>query len=288
MTRITPKKDPGFDVQKSLVDFEKLANEPEVFSGRTSKTDRGVLLALIYWAMQCGAYTIHPGVQKIAEISGMDKRTVMNSLNRLETFGWITCSYSAHPLSGKASIWNLNLRILETASIEQSADYGLLNHAIGNLSIWTNHCLGQNSRTIYRILVESRGALRVVALERATGLGRNAIGKCLEDLCKARLVHRYKQHVMTIRHHEEQLHWVIEEIYKDWNIAEKAELQAKRHESERIIYTMTLRQNAIQGNIKFELRDHANKQRIKNVKRRKKESLKYASLNHPSSDTNDR
>jgi predicted transcriptional regulator len=278
LAKKTPKKDPDFDVQKSLNEFEKLVNIPEAFSGRTSKTDRGVLLALIYWSGQCGAYTIHPGVQKIAEISGMDKRTVINSLNRLERFGWITCSYRAHPMSGKASIWNLNLRILGNTYIEPTPSNGVLNHAISNLSIWTNHGLGQNSRTIYRILVESPGALRVVALERATGLGRNAIRKCLEELNKARLVHRYKQHVMAIRHPEEQLNWVITEIYKDWNIAEKAELQANRHESERIIYKTMLRQNAINGNSKFELRDHANKQRIRNVKRRRRESSKTSGI----------
>jgi hypothetical protein len=273
LTQTPSKKNPNFDVQESLLNFDSLANMPNAFVGRTAKTDRGVLLALIYWAQQIGAYTIHPGVRKIAEISAVDKRTVISSLKRLEEKGWITCSYRAHPMSGKASIWNLNLREFEGAEVSEAVSYGVLSDAIENLSIWTNQGLGQNCRTIYKLLAYPGKplVLRVSKIQQITGLGRNAIDKCISELIRARLVHKHGFWLMVIRHPADQLEWVIEEIYKDWNLSVKARGQIELHKIERMVFRRKLRYLRDEENHHWELRKHESKQLSSSEKRRERE-----------------
>ena len=97
-----------FDPIAHLERLKRNAELPRAFMGRTAKTDRAVMLALIYIAMQIGAYTVHPGVRTLSEITGHLTRTVNKALWRLKKQGWITDTYQAHWLEGHASRWRLN------------------------------------------------------------------------------------------------------------------------------------------------------------------------------------
>ena len=173
-----------FDPIAHLERLKRNAELPRAFMGRTAKTDRAVMLALIYIAMQIGAYTVHPGVRTLSEITGHLTRTVNKALWRLKKQGWITDTYQAHWLEGHASRWRLNW----DAPFLQELDVIQPEGLIKNHFIWSGYCLGSISLTVYRTIFLNGSGVRKFEIQDLIGRSYKVISSTLDLLIKENLV----------------------------------------------------------------------------------------------------
>ena len=220
--------------------FKRNAELPRAFMGRTAKTDRSVLLALIYLAMQIGAYTIHPGVRTLSELTGHRERTVNRALWRLKKQGWITNSYRAHWLEGYASRWRLNWDAPFLQEIEEIEPVGLLK----NHFIWTGYCLGSTSLTVYRCILRNGTGIRKFEIEKITGRSYKVISTTLELLIKENLVIKTGR-MYSIREFDsnEELQEFSDSLLNKYEVNRKIGDKKVRFEYERRIRQKDLTQN---------------------------------------------
>ena len=229
-----------FDPIAHLERLKRNAEIPRAFMGRTAKTDRAVMLALIYIAMQIGAYTVHPGVRTLSEITGHLTRTVNKALWRLKKQGWITDTYQAHWLEGHASRWRLNW----DAPFLQELDVIQPEGLIKNHFIWSGYCLGSISLTVYRTIFLNGSGVRKFEIQNLIGRSYKVISSSLDLLINENLVIKTGR-MYSIREFDskEELQEFTDSLLEKYDVNQKIGDKKERFEQERFFRKKALTQN---------------------------------------------
>lgn len=264
-----------FNANHHLVKLLAAIEAPNAFNGRTTRTDRNVMRALVTLAQERGAYTIHPGTRKIAEISGHCRRTVEASLWRLRKLDWIKDVWSAHPMDGKASRIRLNW--------EKANDFiavELTDPLLKNITLWSGDCLGGNARAVYQCLIEMDKPTKKKPLQQGTNLGYKALTSALVVLLGENLVIKEGRNYKAIRYLDSvAARNLSERILERWGVNAKIQKRQQTHQTERDVrkYLSTYSKSfqASRANQLFEYRKRRQKS--------KKLGLNAASKTSPSS-----
>ena len=219
-----------FSASIHLPKLENLVNQVNSFSGRTARTDRAVMRALIQLADLQGAYTIRPGVRKISEYCGHDPRTVCRALRRLERKGWAKYIWEANPRTGESSRIRINW---ELAANSEVATPEPDSHILRDISIWTGDGLGSNARTIYKALLLADCQLKKKQLQELTQLGYKAVTSSLDLLLGGNLVVRdgrkYEIRRMTPADESD----LLKKVRESFNLEKKQDYRLNRHFNQR-------------------------------------------------------
>ena len=227
-----PKKTEVFDAIYHLERFRRNIELSKKFTGRTARTDKEVLKALTYIAIQNGGYTPSPGERLISEISGKDKRTVSKALWRLHHTGWITNIWNAPSIDGKASKWRINWDAPFLVDVEFIDEAEILNDQM----LWSGYCLGQNAQTILRAIYLNNQGLKKKQLQIVTGFGYKAVSTALKMLVDAQLVDKIgRQYYVHQFESNDQQKAQVEATKVSWNINERIEKKIERHRLDRIV-----------------------------------------------------
>ena len=227
-----PKKTEVFDAIYHLERFRRNIELSKKFTGRTARTDKEVLKALTYIAIQNGGYTPSPGERLISEISGKDKRTVSKALWRLHHTGWITNLWNAPSIDGKASIWRINWDAPFLVDVEFIDEAEILNDQM----LWSGYCLVQNAQTILRAIYLNNQGLKKKQLQIVTGFGYKAVSTALKMLVDAQLVDKIgRQYYVHQFESNDQQKAQVEATKVSWNINERIEKKINRHRLDRIV-----------------------------------------------------
>ena len=229
-----------FDPIAHLERLKRNAELPRAFIGRTAKTDRAVMLALIYIAMQIGAYTVHPGVRTLSEITGHLTRTVNKALWRLKKQGWITDTYQAHWLEGHASRWRLNWDAPFLQELDVTQPEGLIK----NHFIWSGYCLGSISLTVYRTIFLNGSGVRKFEIQNLIGRSYKVISSSLDLLINENLVIKTGR-MYSIREFDskEELEEFTDSLLEKYDVNQKIGDKKERFEQERFFRKKALTQN---------------------------------------------
>ena len=229
-----------FDPVAHLERLKRNAELPRAFVGRTAKTDRAVLLALIYLAMQIGAYTIHPGVRTLSEITGHLPRTVNKALWRLKKQGWITDTYQSHWLEGHSSRWRLNWDATFIQELDVIEPDGLMR----NHFIWSGYCLGSTSLTVYRTIFLNGSGVRKFEIQNLSGRSYKVVSSTLDLLVKEKLIIKQEK-MYSIRKFssKEELQEFTDLLLEKYDVSQKISDKKERIEQERYFRKKALSQN---------------------------------------------
>jgi len=220
-----------FDANYHLERFKRNIERPGMFTGRTARSDKEVLKALTNIAIELGAYSIHPGERKIAEISGKDCRTVSKALKRLTKQGWITNKWDADPVTGYASVWRINWDAKFLEDVEFMDDSEILIDRM----LWSGYCLGENAQTIYRLIFLNDKGWRKQQIILFTGLKYKATTTALNLLVESKLVEKNNRtYYIRIFESEIERKDIIEGIKELWDINKKMEEKIIKHEWDRV------------------------------------------------------
>lgn len=223
-----------FDPAVHLENMLSKALDDDTFVGPTAGVDRAVAASYIRLGLKLGAYTVHPGVRKVAGYAGISQTTVSVAAGRLSRLGWLTVIWRANTLDYNANQIRLNWdskQFLDYTPPKQPNVF--LLHQI---DIWSGDGLGMNARTIYQVLLKSPEGKRLKDLETATGLSAKQIRRCIDELTKASLIKKerlvYSNQCPT---DEESQKAAALSIRKIWFIDEKEALREQRFGTQREI-----------------------------------------------------
>ncbi len=228
-----------FDSALHLGNMKTIAEKPESFTGRTADSDRAVALALIEWALEHRAYTIHPGVRNIALNTGKSPATVSKAIRRLKQKGWLEIIYKPGTFDANAQqiqlSWNQD-KFLNAISTKEKTKFILNVH-----DIWTSDGLGVNAKIVMSTLVANEDGKRLFQLASLTNLSPKQNQTALSKLIKAGLVEKsgriYKDISPMDDHGQRNL---AQAIKMNWTIDEKEQARQKRFETDRYIRAKTL------------------------------------------------
>lgn len=228
-----------FNANYHLTKFLAAIEAPDAFKGRTARSDRNVMRAVVILALNQGAYTIHPGTRKIAEISGLCRRTAEAALWRLRKQNWIKDAWSAHPMDGKAS----RIRLCW----ERAGDFNLTelpDPMLRDISLWSGDCLGGSARAVYQCLIETNKPLKKTPLQKATNLGYKALTSALRVLLGENLVVKDGRTYMAVRCLDAlEARINRDKIVDRWGVSAKMKKRALNHQTERDIRNHLLKRS---------------------------------------------
>ena len=218
-----------FDAKIHLPKLDQLVNQTNSFTGRTAKTDRAVMRALVQIADSLGAYTVTPGVRKISEYCGHDLRTVSKAIRRLENLSWIEVIWSGHFYLGKPQ----RIRLHWERAVNCQTEVEPNSHILRDLTIWTGDCLGSNAGAVYKSLLLAGKPLKKTQIQNATGLGYKATSTALGVLLGENLVindrRAYGATPLNIDMEQE----ILGKIREGWNVDKKVKKRLDRHHFQR-------------------------------------------------------
>jgi hypothetical protein len=218
-----------FDAKIHIDMLDRLVNQSNSFTGRTAKSDRAVMRALVQIADSLGAYTVRPGVRKISEYCGHDPRTVCSAIRRLENLRWLEVIWSGHSYLGMSQRIRLNWE----RAANHHTDVEPYSHLLRDLTIWTGDCLGSNARVVYKTLLLADKPLKKTPIQNATGFSYKATSTALGVLLGANLVIKdkrvYGPAPLPIYMEQD----LLRKIREEWNVDEKVENRLDRHHFQR-------------------------------------------------------
>ena len=228
-----------FNADHHLNKLLRAIEDPRAFAGRTARTDRNVMRALVILALGQGAYTIHPGTRKIAEISGHCRRTVEAALWRLRKRNWIEDTWSAPPMDGRAS----RIRLCwERANDFLTAE--LADPLLKDISLWNGDCLGGNARAVYQHLIQSDVPLKKTPLQESTNLGYKALTSALSVLLGENLVIKNGRTYSAVRYLDAvEARNLRKKILERFGVDAKIQKRQLTHQAERDIRNHLLKHN---------------------------------------------
>lgn len=230
-----------FDSNYHLERFKRNIEKPGLFVGRTARSDKEVLKALTHIAIELGAYSIHPGERKLAEISGKDCRTVSKALKRLANQGWITNKWDADPITGQASIWRINW----DAKFLEDVEFMDESEILIDRMLWSGYCLGENAQTIYRLIYLDDKGWRKQQITNITGLKYKATTTALNLLIQSELlVKDNRTYYLRIFESEIERKELIQRIKDRWSVNGKMREKIDKHERDRVKIYYQLRFSA--------------------------------------------
>jgi len=228
-----------FNADHHLNKLLRAIEDPRAFTGRTARTDRNVMRRLVILALGQGAYTIHPGTRKIAEISGHCRRTAESALWRLRKQGWIEDTWSAHPMDGKAS----RIRLCW----EKANDFVLIELSdplLKDITLWSGDCLGGNARALYQSLIQSNVPLKKTPLQKATNLGYKALTSALGVLLGENLVIKTGRTYSAVRYLDAvEARNLRKKILERYGVDAKIQKRQLTHQTERDIRNHLLKRS---------------------------------------------
>ena len=222
-----------FDAIIHLPKLAFLVDEPNSFSGRTARSDRAVMRALVQIADQHGAYSIRPGVRKISEFCGHDPRTVCSSLRRLSKKDWISILWASKPLMGMPSRIRLNWERAAEVSLEDSASDCKF---LWDITIWTGDCLGSNARAVYKALLLAGAPLKKLQIQKSTSLGYKAVSTALRVLLGENLVVKDNRQYKIREFSADEQNALLNKIREKWAVDKKIKSRLDRHFYQREAY----------------------------------------------------
>ena len=220
-----------FNANHHLAKLLAAIEAPNAFKGRTARTDRNVMRAVVTMAQEKGAYTIHPGTRKIAEISGHCRRTAEAALWRLRKQNWIKDTWSAHPMDGRASRIRLCWERANDFFIEELPD-----PLLKDITLWSGDCLGGNARVVYQHLIQSDESLKKTPLQKATNLGYKALTSALGVLLGENLVIKNGRTYKAVRYLDAvEARDLRKKIIERYGVEAKIKKRQLTHQTERDI-----------------------------------------------------
>jgi len=229
-----------FDSLYHLERFRRNIDISDNFNKRTANSDRSVLKAITYVAMQNGGYSVTPGERMLSEISGKDTRTVGKSLFRLTQRGWLDLLWEANFMDGKASRWRINWDATFLIEVDFMDDSEILLEQM----LWSGYCLGENSRNVYRAIYLDNAGLKKRQISRLTFLGYKSVDTALRKLKEAGLVIQegrryYLRNFESIDERQE----VVTKIKAYWNVEQKHSSKISHHETDRVLRARNMYHN---------------------------------------------
>lgn len=221
-----------FDYKLHIGNMKRAAERPESFTGRTADTDRAVMMALIDWALESRAYTIHPGVRNIAANTGKSPATVSKANRRLQQKGWIKIIYKPGTFDSNAQQislqWNQE-KFHKISNVKQPNKF-ILNVR----DIWTGDGLGSNAKLIMSVLIANPEGKRLYELAALTNLSIKQNLTALSKLIKAGLVAKNGRIYTDISPaDEDEQRNVAQAIRVNWFIDDKEQARQVRIHNDR-------------------------------------------------------
>ena len=229
-----------FDANYHLERFRRNIDISENFNKRTANSDKSVLKAITYVAMQNGGYSVTPGERMLSEISGKDTRTVGKSLFRLSKRGWLDLLWQANFMDGKASRWRINWDAKFLIDVDFMDDSEILLEQM----LWSGYCLGENSRNVYRAIYLENTGLKKRQISKLTFLGYKSVDTALHKLKESGLINQDGRRY-SLRNFEsvDERQELVTKIKAKWNVEDKHSGKISRHETDRILRARNMYHN---------------------------------------------
>ena len=161
----------------------------ESWSGRTSSTDRAVMLGFLEMGTRLGCLDFDLSIRDLAVFSGVETNTADKAWRRLEKKGLITRTEKGRSgldvgVEGfsRASRWRLHPPQVDEVEVEEVTEMPQVGH-----DAWRNRVgLGQSAQRVYGALCTHE--LTNSQITKATGLHRNTVNRQLKQLSDLGLV----------------------------------------------------------------------------------------------------